>query len=98
MRVLEKKEGNCGCSGMGISKKAILVQTYNFERVCNDPHRHELLAVVAAVHHERVGQALDNRALGFAEPLDSVSTCRVRDVNGRADLNVVAGEGHITLA
>jgi hypothetical protein len=41
--------------------------------VSDDAHSHELLSVVAAVHHERVGEALNDRALGLPEPLDSIS-------------------------
>ena len=51
----------------------------------------ELLAVVTAVHHERVGQTLDDGALGLAETLGGVAASRVREVDGRTDLNVVAG-------
>jgi hypothetical protein len=56
------------------------------------PDGHELLAIVAAVHHEGVGETLDDRALGFAETLDGISTSGVRDVNWGTDLNVVAVE------
>jgi hypothetical protein len=58
--------------------------------VGNDAHSHELLAVVAAVHHEGVCQALDDGALGLAEALDGISTGGVWDVDGLADLDVVA--------
>jgi len=53
---------------------------------------HELLAVVAAVHHQRVGQALNDRAVGLAEALDGIAASRVRDVDRGADLDVVAAE------
>ena len=56
----------------------------------DDPHGHELLAVVAAVHHERVGQALDDGALRLAEAFDGVAPRTVRDVHGAADLYVVS--------
>ncbi len=56
----------------------------------NNPDSHELLAVVAAVHHERVGQALDDRAVGLPEPLDSIFAGRVRNVDRCSDLDVVA--------
>lgn len=39
----------------------------------NDTDSHELLSVVAAVHHERVGETLDDGALGLPEPLDGIS-------------------------
>jgi hypothetical protein len=51
---------------------------------------HQLLAVVATVHHERICQALDDGALGFAESLRGISTGGVGDVDRGADLNVVA--------
>ena len=50
---------------------------------------HELLAVVAAIHHERVGEALDDGAVGLTEALDGITTGGVRDVDGGADLDVV---------
>ena len=56
----------------------------------NNTDGHQLLAIVATVHHERVGQALDDGALGLAEPLGRIATSRVRKVNGGADLDVVA--------
>ena len=37
----------------------------DLEAVLDDPHGHELLAVVATVHHQRVHQALDDRAVGL---------------------------------
>ena len=69
------------------------MRTHDLERVRDDPHGHELLSVVAAVHHERVGQALDDGALCFAEALDGVAAGRVRDVDWGSDLDVVAAEG-----
>lgn len=47
----------------------------------DDPDGHELLAVVATVHHERVRQSLDYWTLRFSEPLDSVSAGGVGDVD-----------------
>jgi hypothetical protein len=41
--------------------------------VGNNAHSHELLSVVAAVHHERVGEALDDGALRLPETLDSIA-------------------------
>jgi hypothetical protein len=40
-----------------------LLTTYDFERVGDDAHRLQLLSVVAAVHHQRAGQSLDDWAL-----------------------------------
>jgi hypothetical protein len=59
--------------------------------VGDDADGHELLAVVAAVHHERVGEALDDGALGLPESLLCVPAGRVGDVDGGSDLDVVAG-------
>lgn len=64
--------------------------TYDFESVSNDAHSHELLSVVAAVHHERVGETLNDGALCLAEALHSVSASRVGDVDWLSDLNVIA--------
>ena len=63
--------------------------TYDLEGVCYDAHSHELLAVVAAVHHQRVGETLDDWALCLSEALDCVSAGGVGDVDGLADLDVV---------
>ena len=59
----------------------------------NDAHSHKLLSVVAAVHHEGVGETLDDGALRLSEPLDGISASRVRDVDGGSDLDVIAAEG-----
>ena len=48
-------------------------QVDDLEGVLQDAHCHQLLAVVAAVHHERVGEALHDRALSLAEPLHLVT-------------------------
>lgn len=53
---------------------------------------HQLLSVVAAVHHERVGETLNDGAVGLAEALDGIATSRVGDVDGRSDLDVVAAK------
>ena len=41
----------------------------DLEAVLDDPDCQELLAVVAAVHHEGVDESLDDGALGLAETL-----------------------------
>ena len=64
--------------------------TYDLEGVCDNTDSHELLSVVAAVHHQGVGETLDDRALRLAEALDGVPAGGVGDVDGLADLNVVA--------
>lgn len=65
---------------------------HDLERVRNDADGHELLAVVAAVHHQRVGEALNDGAVGLAEALGGIATGGVRDVDGGADLDVVAAK------
>lgn len=59
--------------------------------VLHDAHRHELLTVVAAVHHKRVHEALHNGALRFPEALRRVAARSVRDVHGvlRLDADVI---------
>lgn len=66
-------------------------ETYDLKGVSDDTNGHELLAVVAAVHHQGVGKALDDWALSLSEALDGISASRVGDVDGRADLNVITG-------
>ena len=51
---------------------------------------HELLSVVAAVHHQGVGKTLNDWALCLSESLLCESTGRVGDVDGCSDLDVVA--------
>ena len=67
--------------------------THDLEGVGNDADSHELLSVVAAVHHEGVGQALDDGALSLAETLGSIAASGVRKVDRGADLDVVAIKG-----
>jgi len=64
--------------------------TYNLKAVGDDADGHELLAVVSAVHHQRVRQPLDDGALRLAKALDGISASGVRHVNWLPDLNVVA--------
>jgi hypothetical protein len=64
--------------------------TYDLESVGDNADSHQLLAVVAAVHHQRVGQSLNDRAVGLAESLDGISAGRVGDVDGVSQGNVVA--------
>lgn len=49
-------------------------QVNDLESVFHDADGHELLAVVATTHHQRVGETLDNRALSLTETLDSESS------------------------
>ena len=64
--------------------------THDLKGVGNDADGLELLAVVAAVHHERVGEALNDGAVGLAESLDSISAGGVRNVDRGTDLDVIA--------
>lgn len=56
----------------------------------NNSDGHDLLSVVSAVHHERVGETLNDGALGFPESLSSISASGVRDVDRLSDLDVIA--------
>lgn len=60
------------------------------ESVVDDAYGLQLLSVVAAVHHEGVGQTLDDWALGLAEAFYGVAAGGVREVDGVADVHVVA--------
>ena len=64
--------------------------TYDLESVSDNAHSKELLSVVAAVHHEGVGETLDDGALSLAETLGGIATGRVGEVDGGADLDVIA--------
>jgi hypothetical protein len=66
--------------------------THNLECVSDNADSHELLSVVASVHHEGVGETLNDGALCLAESLLGVTTSRVRDVDWGADLDVIAAE------
>lgn len=54
----------------------------DLEGVLDDAHGHQLLAVVASVHHHRVGQTFHNGTLGLPETLGGVTSSRVRQVLG----------------
>ncbi len=54
----------------------------DLEAVIDDPDGHQLLSVVSSVHHQRVDQALNNRALSLAEPLGGVTARAVRQKLG----------------
>ena len=71
--------------------------TYDFESVCNDTHSHEFFTIVTTIHHEGVGEAFDDGALGLAESLDGISSSGMGDVDGRSDLDVVAVEVMLAL-
>lgn len=62
---------------------------YYFEGVGNYPNSHELLSIVATIHHQRIGQALDDGAIRFSEPLDGIAPSGVGDVDRIPDLDVI---------
>ena len=64
----------------------------DFERVLQDADSHQFLAVVAAVHHQRVGHSLDDWALGLTETLGSVTASAVRQ-----ELGVLFLDGQVIL-
>jgi len=51
--------------------------THDLESVGDDADSHQLLSVVAAVHHERVCETLDDGALSFPEALDGIAASGV---------------------
>lgn len=57
-------------------------QVDDLKSVLDDADSHQLLAVVAAVHHHGVGQTLHNGALGLAETLGGITSSRVWQVLG----------------
>lgn len=65
--------------------------TYDLEGVGNNTDSHELLSVVTTVHHQGVGETLDDGALCLSESLLGVSAGGVGDVDWGADLDVIAG-------
>jgi hypothetical protein len=62
----------------------------------DDADGHELFTVVATVHHEGVGETLDDWALGLSESLDSISASGVRDVDGCSDLDVITIDQNVS--
>lgn len=55
-------------------------QMNDLHSVLDDPNSHKLLAIVSTVHHERVGEPLNNGTLSFPEPLHRVSSSSVRNI------------------
>ena len=72
--------------------------THDFEGVGDDADGHELFTVVATVHHQRIGETLNDGTLCFSKALDRVATGGVGDVDGGSDLDVVTGRRKIALA
>lgn len=62
----------------------------DLESVGNNSDSHKLLSVVAAVVHQRVGQSLNDGAVGLAESLCSITASSVGDVDGVSQGNVVS--------
>ena len=97
-RVLQLKARHCIAHSFPATGKFIEVYSYlsgeqinDFECMLNDADSHKLFAVVASVHHERVGKALYDGALCLAEALHLVSTSRMWQILGILffDCNVV---------
>jgi hypothetical protein len=80
----------CDMCISALSSNSCLYLTYDLERVRNDADSHELLSVVTTVHHQGVGETLDDGALCLSESLLCISTGRMGDVDRGADLDVVA--------
>ncbi|KAH3664567.1 hypothetical protein OGATHE_003382 [Ogataea polymorpha] len=66
----------------------------NLHGVLDDSHSLEFLTVVSTVHHQRVGQSLDNRTLSLSESLRGVSASSVGNVHWLSDLDVI-GQGDV---
>ena len=71
----------------------VLDRTYDLEGVGDNADSHNLLTAVTAVHHERVGETLNDGALSLAETLGGIATGSVGGVDRGADLDVVAVDG-----
>ena len=55
-------------------------QVDDLHGMLDNPDSHELLSIVPPVHHQRVGEPLNNGALRFPEPLHWVPTSSVRNI------------------
>ncbi|GAO51171.1 hypothetical protein G7K_5282-t1 [Saitoella complicata NRRL Y-17804] len=76
--------------GVGIGQE---VDDLN-EMMLDNADSQQLLTVVTAVHHQSVGQTLNDGALSLPEPLVGVTTSSVGEVGRGTDLNVV-GQGDV---
>ena len=56
-------------------------QVNDLKRMLQDPDSHQFLAVVSSVHHQRVGDTLDDGALGLAETFGGIPTSTVGQVD-----------------
>lgn len=57
-------------------------QVDDLKGMLDNAHSHQLLAVVAAVHHHGVGQTLHDGTLGLTETLGGITSSRVWQVLG----------------
>jgi len=80
---------NKDLDGVGVGE-----EVDDLESVGDNADGHELLAVVAAVHHERVDKALNNGGLSLLESLVLVSASSVGSVDGISEGDVV-GQGDV---
>ena len=64
----------------------------DLEGVLHDADGHQLLAVVASMHHQRRREALDDWALCFTETFHLVATGRMRQI-----LGVLLFDGNVIL-
>ena len=55
----------------------------------DNANSHELLSVITSIHHKGVREALDYGALSFTKAFYGVAAGGVRNVNGRAYLNII---------
>lgn len=76
-------------------------QVDDLEGMLDDAHGHQLLAIVAAVHHHGVGQTLHDGALGLAETLGGITSSRVWQVLGvllfHGNVILLLQEGGLTI-
>lgn len=64
-------------------------KTHDLESVVDNADSQQFLSVVAAVHHQRVGETLDDRAVSLAEALDGIAAGAVGDIDRVAEGDVV---------
>ena len=64
--------------------------TYNLKGMSNNADSHELLPVISTIHHQGISKTLNDGALSLAESLHCISASRMGDVDGCADLDVIA--------
>ena len=67
-------------------------QVDDFKSVFDNAHGHDLLAVVASVHHKGAGEALHDGALSLAETFDLIAASRVRE-----ELCILLLDGNVIL-